>query len=245
MRGRVAGGIASVVVLCGCSLGVVDLPADPSPAELFVASQLETDPVDPSQVRLVVRATLDPGIGLDGVPRGVVSDLLGVGDGDYSPSDGGDPSRPIWLATESYAPPGPEGVALRLPRLQGFGPAERIRMRIRVDVTSGGTIVLGDGDDLVLTSEPPSNPAQTLEWSLQLTSTSMPTFGLTMGGSESWPEEVRVPASQLPASALPVEATLRIRWDRSLNLVELTPDERYDLALRSTMVVGWTVEVAG
>lgn len=244
MRGMAASGIATTMILAACGLGVVDLPADPAPARLLVTSEIAADPTDPSRVHVVVSATLDPGIEPDGTPRRVASNVLRVEDIGYAPSQSGDPSRPTWLATESYPTPGPEAVRLGLPRLEGLGLSETLRMRVRVAVAPGRTIVLGDGQDLVITAEPPSNPAQTLHWSLYLTSSSMPTYRLQTGGSDSWPAEVRVPAGQIPTEALPLKAMLRIRWDRSVNLLELTPDERYDLALRSIMVVAWTIEAA-
>lgn len=244
MRGVSMGGAASAIVLAACGLGVVDIPPDPAPAELLVISEIRADPDDPSQVRVVVRATLDPGITSEGVPRRVTRDVLRVEGTDHSPSPSGDQSRPTWVATESYPTPGPEAVRLGLPKLEGFGLAETINMRIRVDMTPGNTILLADGDDLVITAEPPSNPAQDLEWSLELTSAAMPEYQVQMGGRRSWPAEMRVPAEQIPASALPLTAALRIRWDRSLELFELTPDERYDLRLRSIILVEWTVEAA-
>lgn len=242
MRGVAIGGITSTMMVAACGLGVVDIPPDPSPAQLFVSSAIGADPSDPSRVQVVVRATLDPGIGRDGSPRRITDDAFHVEGAAHSPSGSGDPSRPTWLATISYATPGPEGVRLGIPRLEGLGLAESITMRVRVDVTPDGTIVLGDGEDLVITAEPPSNPAQTLEWSLDLTSAAMPAYALRMGGTDSWPSEVRVPADQIPASALPLRAALQIRWYRTLNLFSLTPDERYDLTLGSIMNVVWTVE---
>ncbi len=240
MRPMAVCAIASTTIVVACSLGVVDLPPDPSPAELFVTSEIAPHPDDPSQVSVLVSATLDPGVARNGTPRRVTSDVLTVQWVDHSPTSSGDPARPTWLATQSYPAPGPEAVRLDLPRLEGW-PAETVNMRVRVDVLPEGTIVLAAGDDLVLGAELPSNPAQELEWSLTLTSSSMAAYELRLGGHESWPEEVRVPAAQIPADALPLSAALRIQWDRSLSLLELTPAERYDLDLRSTMVVEWTV----
>jgi len=245
MRGVAAGGLASLSVVAGCTLGVVDIPAGPTPAELRVTSEFRADPSDASLVRIVVRASLDPGIGLDGAPRRIERTVLGVGGSDYEPASAPDPSHPTWLATGSYAAPGPEGVPLRLPILAGLGLAQGINMRVRVEATPGTTILLGRGEDLVLTAEPPSNPAQTLEWSLDLTSASLPDFRVQRGGDDAWPAEVRIPADELPPSAFPIRAEVRVRWDRSLSVFELTPAERYDLSLTSVMVLDWTVESEG
>jgi hypothetical protein len=237
--------IVSTTIMAACTLGVVDLPPQPAPAELRVTSELGADPQDPSRVQVLVTAALDPGIGLDGEARRVLSDVMGIHGVSYSPSEPRDPSRPTWLASESYETPGPYGVQLRLPRLEGLGFGEVINMRVRVDVTPEGTIVLQDGEDLVLTTEPPSNPAQELEWSMALSSESTPSFRILLEGEESWPAEVRVPADQIPGYAFPLRAEMRIQWDRSLDLFELTPDERYRLWLRSIMEVGWSVEAGG
>jgi hypothetical protein len=244
MRRRALGGTAAVTVASACTLGVVDLPADPGPAELLVVTEMAADPADPSLVQVQLTATLDPGTGLDGTPRRIVSEVLGVEGTDHAPTESADPGHLMWLATETYASPGPEGVQLRLPRLEGLGLGETVNMRVRVDVTPGATILVADGEDLVLTAEPPSNPAQTLDWSLELTSPSMSPFLLEVVGATAWPSEVRVPAEEIPPTAFPVDAVLRIQWDRSLTLFELTPDERYDLALRSVMVVTWTVDAS-
>ena len=250
MRSRTfLGAAVGVVSVCtlgvasACTLGVVDLPSDPAPAELLVVTEMAADPADPSRVLVLVAAALDPGVTLDGAPRRLVSDVLGVEDVDHRPTEPGDPAHPTWHATVSFPAPGPEAVQLRLPRLEGLGLGAGVNMRVRVDVTPGSTIRVAPDEDLVLTAEPPSNPAQTLDWSLEVTSPGLAAFDLRRGGATVWPAEVRVPAGEIPSEAFPVEAVLRIRWDRSLTLFELTPSERYDLALRSVMTVAWTVDV--
>lgn len=240
-----ASAIASTTIVAACTLGVVDLPPQPAPAELLVTAELGADPGDSSRVQVLVTATLDPGVGPDGETRRLLSDVMGIHGIDHTPSESEDPSRTTWLAAESYPTPGPYAVQLRVPRLQGLGFGEVINMRVRVDVTPEDTIVLDDGEDLVLTTEPPSNPAQALEWSLTLSSSSSPDFGVTLGGDEAWPTEVRVAADRIPSGALPLTAEMRIQWDRSLDLFQLTPSELYRLSLRSIMDVVWTVEAGG
>jgi hypothetical protein len=235
------GSVASLLVVVGCGLGVVDLVREPSPAELLVVSEIASDPEEALLVRVEVRAKLEPGIGTDGRSRRLLTDILGVQNQIYDALQAGDPPRPTWRAIDSYEEPGPEAVQLVFPRLEGLPPPPNINMRVRVDVTPGDSIVIGEQEDLVLSTTPPTNPAQTLAWSLELTSPSAPAFRLFAGGEELWPTTVRVPAEQMPASAFPLHARLRIQWDRSLNLTQLTPVERYDLALRSIMTVDWRV----
>ena len=235
----------STTLVAACSLGIVDLPPEPAAAELLVTAELGADPGDPSRVQVLVTAVLDPGVGPDGTTRRLLSDVMGIHGANHVPTESGDPSRPTWLAAESYPNPGPYAVQLRLPRLQGLGFGEVVNMRVRVDVTPDETIVLDDGEDLVLNTEPPSNPAQELEWSLELSSSSMPDFRVALGGTETWPAEVRVPADQIPPAALPLKAEMRIQWDRSLDLFEVTPAERYQLSLRSIMDAAWRVEAGG
>lgn len=240
MRGMAAFATASTTMMAACSLGVVDLSMEPMPAELLVTSKIEPDPGDPTQVLVTINAALDPGIEPDGSPRRLTSGVLWVEGKPHSPSRRDDPS-PTWTATESYPAPGPEGIRLGLPQLEGFGATGSITMRVRVAVTPGDTISLGDGEDLVIRAEPPSNPAETLSWSLDLRSPSVPTYRLKLSGGEPWPAEVRVAPTQIPPGAMPLHAALRIRWDRRLTLFEGTPDERYELGLRSIMVVDWIV----
>jgi hypothetical protein len=237
-------GIAASAVITGCTLGVVDLDLDPSPAEMAITSEYAVDPADPSKVQVVVSASLDPGVGPERAPRRLTSDLLFVEGVEHPPSQTGDAPPYTWRAAVPFAAPGPEGVGVTLPRLEGLGLTQSFNMRVRSDLTPGNTVVLAEGEDLVLTAASPSRPAETLEWSLELTSSSLPGFRLTMGGAEAWPEEVRVPADQLPAGGFPFEAALRIQWVRSLTLFELTATERYDAALRSIILAVWTVERA-
>lgn len=244
MRGMAAFATASATTVAACSLGVVDLQMEAMPAELLVTSVIQPDPGDPARVLVTINAALDPGIEPDGSPRRLTSSVLYVEGTPHSPSRLDDPST-TWTATESYPAPGPEGIRLGLPHLEGFGATGSITMRVRVAVTPGDTIVLGDGEDLVIRAEPPSNPAETLSWSLDLRSPSVPTYRLKLSGGEPWPAEVRVAAAQIPPEAMPVNAWLRIRWDRRLTLFEVTPDERYDLGLQSIMVSDWTVAAGG
>lgn len=242
MRGRTIGGTMAAALLASCSLGVVDLPVEPTPAVLTIVSDVEPDPDDPSQVEVVVQASIDPGTSIDGTARRLTSDVLRVEGRSLSPDVVGDRPKPTWLVTLPYPSPGPEGVRLGLPSVQGLGLPETLRMRIRVDVTPEGTITLGDGDDLVIRADLPSNPAEHVTWSLDLRSESLPAYRMQVSGSGQWPEEIRVPRGQMPAASFPLEADLRIRWDRSLTLYELTPDERYDLVLLSIMRNRWSVE---
>lgn len=245
MRGMAAFAMASATMVAACSLGVVDLRLEPAPARLFVSSDLEPDPDDPSSVLITVDAALDPGVGPDRTARRIATELLSVEGVDHEPRDRVDPPRLTWRATDSYPAPGPEGVRLGMPQVAGLGLAESITMRVRVDVTPGDTLLLAEGEDLVLTAEPPSNPAESLDWSLNLTSASLPTYRLELRGGAPWPTEVRVSSGQIPAEALPLQATLRIRWDRALDLVHFTSIERYELVLQSSMEVDWIVQAAG
>lgn len=244
MRLMAVCGIASAVVVAGCDLGVVDLVLPPSPAELVVVSEIRADPTTPDQVEVSVRAALDPGIGPDGKPRALDSGTLLVEGAPYLPSMTGQPPSPTWDASISFPAPGPEGVRLTLPRPEGFGPGTSLTMRVRVMTTPEGTILLDQGEDLVITTELPSSPAETVEWSLALSSATMPGFRLQLGGTGPWPEQIRVPSEQLPTGAFPITAEARIEWDRGFTLIELTPQERYDLVLRSIMRLAWTLEVA-
>lgn len=251
MRLIALSGIVSTTLVAACDLGIVDLRADPAPTRLTVTSSIAPTVEDPSLVELALQATLYPGIGPDGVPRRMTSDILWVEDVAHAPSPVDGPAlgvgpwgapRSSWVVQDSFPTPGPEGIRLDLPQVAELGPARSIRMRVRVDTTPGDTLVLAVGEDLVVGAEEPSNPAESFVWSLELTSLSEPDYGVVLDGSEAWPTELRVPADRIPDAVLPVEASLRIRWHRSLDLVALTPVERYELALRSFMVVGWTVK---
>ena len=240
MRPIAISGILSTTLVAACGLGVVDVAPEPAPARLWVTSTVAPYPGDSSRVQTTVHARLDPGIDRDGTPRRVASDLFQVEDCTYTPQPG-DEERPHWRAETSFPAPWPEGVRLGLPQVAGLGLAQSLSMRVRVETTPVGPVRLAEGEDLVVGAEPPSNPAADFEWSLVLTSPSAPDYRWVLRGSESWPTEVRVPASEIPASALPVQAILRIRWDRSLDLVDLGPVDRYELNLESFMVVVWTV----
>lgn len=251
MRLIALSGIVSTTLVAACDLGIVDLRADPAPTRLTVSSSVAPTVEDPSLVEVALHATLYPGIGPDGVPRRMTSDILWVENVAHAPSpvDGpalgvnpGGAPRSSWVARDSFPTPGPGGIRLHLPQVAGLGPVQSVRMRVRVDATPGDTLQLAVGEDLVVGAEEPSNPAESFVWSLELTSPSEPDYGVLLEGSEAWPTELRVSADQIPDVVLPVDASLRIHWYRSLDLVALTPVERYELLLSSSMAVGWTVE---
>lgn len=244
-RGITAAGIVSTSIVAACSLGVVDLRLAPSSAEFFVAAEFEADPDDPARTQVVVKAVVEPGITIDGRQRRLVTELLGVEDENHVPLASSEPENPSWMVTESYETPGPFAVPIRLPALEGLGFPRTINMRVRVEATPPGTIVLAPDEDLVLTTEPPSNPAESLQWRFRILSSSLPGFQVNTTGSGPWPTEVRINAAQMPAEAFPLDAELIISWDRSLTLFELTPAEQYNVALRSTMLLEWTVEAGG
>lgn len=240
MRGRAGGTIALVAILTACTLGVVDLQRHPAPAVLDVIATVSPYLDDPSRVQVVVDAELDPGIDADGTPRSLHEEELWVEEVAHGAAIAGDPPRFTWTTTKSYSTPGPEGIALRFPIIEGLGLPEPIQMRVRVATTPGDTILLADGEDLVVHAEAPSNPARSLLWTLDLMSSST-AWSARQEGRTSWPEEVRILDGDLPSGAFPIEATLRIRWDRSLDLYDLTPVERYRLDLRTTFSVRWIV----
>ena len=250
MRLIAVSGVLSTTLVAACGLGIVDVAPEPSPARLLVISSLMPDAEDPSRVRAQVSAHLDPGVGHDRTLREVAYDGFQVADSTYAPQPDGQEGSLWWYAETSFPSPGPEGIRLGLPQVSGLGLAQSLSMRVRVETvpadsaTAADTVRLAQGEDLVIGAEPPSNPAENFDWSLWLTSASMPGYGVEVGGSESWPTEVRVPRGEIPAAALPVEARLRIRWDRALDLVELSAVDRYELVLESHMVVVWTVTQA-
>ena len=244
MRGSAVGGILASAVLASCSLGIIDLPPEPSPTVLLVVARITPDQADPSVVRLEVEATLDEGVGPDGAPRSLLDDVLVVEGEAHTPLKPGDPS-PRWEASGSYPAPGPEAIGLRLPRVEGLPFPREVAMRVRVDVTPGPVITLAPGDDLVLTAAAPSNASSYVSWYADLTSTTDPSFHVRLSGDgEVWPETVRVPAQELPPGAFPLKARLGIAWSRTVNLSALTEVERYDLELQSILVVDWRVESA-
>lgn len=233
------------LVTAGCDLGVVDLRFDPSPARITVVSQITTDRLDSERLDITVRALLDPGIGPDGRPRELDSESFVVDGTPHAPTLV-DPTGPrSWDVTLSAPTPGPEGIPLSLPRPEGLGPGTSFTMRIRVVTTPAeGAVALGAEDDLVVIPAPPSNPAEAVRWALALRSDSLPGYALRVSGQGPWPDQIRMPAEQLPDDAFPIEATLEISWDRQFMQEGLIPQEGYEVELRSTMRLRWTLERA-
>lgn len=243
MRGSAVGGILAAWLLAvGCSLGIVDLPTEPSPAELVVVSELSAHPDDPALVRVSVVASLEPGIGREGAARDVLDDVLGVEATLHEPEPDADGTF-RWSAAEVFTAPGPPSVELRLPRLEGLPPPRDVNMRVRVDVTpAAGVVALDPGEDLVLVAAEPTNPSSRVSWYVQVRSATDPSFRLNLNGDgTAWPDTVRVPALQLPPGAFPLDVRWGILWDRTVDISALSPAERYDLHLRSILLVDWRV----
>ena len=232
------------VGLAGCTLGVVDLGPVPSPARMFIGAVVEPHPELRGGVLVTIRAELDPGVESTGAPRAFVSDLLtvdGVSNVASKPNASGYVS---WLAVASHDAPGPIAVDLTLPRLAELPPPNVVRMRVQIPVPPDDTLVVAEGEELVIVADPPPGPFENLEamtWQLELRSPAQPSFLAVTGGSGGWPQEMRITAAQLVGATFPLEAQFRLRWRRSLVLVELTPVDRLDLTLESDMRTAWTV----
>jgi hypothetical protein len=235
------------VGLAGCTLGVVDIDSDlgpdPSPARMFVGAVVEPHPELRRGVLVTIRAELDPGVGSTGTPRALVTDVLTV---DGVPRVASEPNASgyaSWISLSSHDAPGPIAVALVFPRI-GDLPSTDVNMRLRIPVPPDDTLVVAEGEDLVILADPPPGPFENLEamvWQLELRSPTQPAFLAADGGRGGWPQEMRIPAAQLAGAAFPLEARFRLRWLRSLVLFELTPIDRLDLTLESDMRTVWTV----
>lgn len=230
--------------LAGCTLGIVDLDPDPSPARMVVASQVVPNPSHRGQVLVTVNAQLDPGIGPARAPRGLVSDALAVDGAVVAVSMTDAAGRSSWQSLATYDAPGPIAVELGFPRIAELPPPTTINMRVQIPVPPDDTLVVAEGEDLVILADAPDGPFENLEameWQLELRASAPSTFLAVTGGRGGWPREMRIPAAQLVGGTFPLQARFQLRWRRSLVLFELTPVDRLELTLESDMQTEWTV----
>lgn len=230
--------------LAGCTLGVVDLGPDPSAARMYVHSEVVPHPSLRGRVLVTVEAELDPGIGPSGTPRGFVSDALTVDGASGEATEPNAAGYSSWQAFAEHDAPGPIAVELRFPWLEELPPPTTIDMRVQIPVPPEDTVVVAEGEDLVILADPPTSPFQNLEameWELRVTAPAPSPLLIVTGARGGWPREMRVPAARFENATFPLRAHFRLRWRRSLVLSELTPTDRLDLTLESDMQTEWTV----
>ncbi len=238
----------TALVAAGCDLGVVDYSQPPSPALMVVASEIETDTADADRVVVTVSGTLNPGIGQNGFPRSsadgslIVQDSAIVADSSTSPFATTLVPQPRWKVALAFPAPAPESVRLTLPHPEGLGPSPSISMRVRVATTPEGLVRLSAGEDLVLTADRPSSPADMAWWEILVRAENEQNVRLRFTG-DSWPDTLRVPSSALPTNGFPYQVAVTIRWTRARTLIQRSQAERYDLLLHSTMRLHWTLEI--
>jgi hypothetical protein len=191
---------------------------------------------------VTIRAELDPGVRSVGAPRALITDVLTVGGVPHGASKNAS-GYSSWTSLATYDAPGPIAVPIQLPRIQEL-PAGDVDMRVQIPVTLEDTLVVAEGEDLVIVADPPPGPFENLEameWDLDVRSAAQPSFRAAAGGRGGWPQEMRISAAQLRDARFPLEARFGLRWRRSLVLLELTPIDRLELTLVSDMQVAWIV----